>query len=247
VVVFDSFSTDGTEAIARRRGARFIQRRFDDYSSQRNAALAAGYRHPWVFMLDADERIDAALADEINAAAEAAAADTAIFYLRRKDMMFGKWLRRSTGYPSWFGRLIRVGKVRFDRAINERTIADGREGRLRGHMIHYPFNKGIDWWIARHNRYSTMEAQALVEEVSQPMDFGGIVSRDPVRRRAALKQLAFRLPCRPLLAFAYLYFIRLGMLDGAGGLRYCRMRRMYEYMIDLKVRELRRRRRGLPV
>ena len=39
VQVFDSFSTDQTVAIAQAAGANVVQRRFDDYAAQRNAAL----------------------------------------------------------------------------------------------------------------------------------------------------------------------------------------------------------------
>jgi hypothetical protein len=74
-----------------------------------------------------------------------------------------------------------------------------------------------------------------------------LFSRDPVVRRKGLKQLAYRLPCRPSLVFVYLYFVRTGFLDGVAGWRYCRMRAIYEYMIDLKIIELRRREKGLPM
>jgi hypothetical protein len=66
-------------------------------------------------------------------------------------------------------------------------------------------------------------------------------------RRKGLKQLAYRLPCRPMFVFIYLYVVRMGFLDGVAGLRYCRMRVIYEYMIDLKIMELRRSEKGLPV
>ena len=65
-------------------------------------------------------------------------------------------------------------------------------------------------------------------------------------RRRALKQVYYRLPGRPLIVFVYLYVVRLGMLDGLGGLYFSLMRAIYEFLIDLKVMELRRRRRSLP-
>jgi glycosyltransferase involved in cell wall biosynthesis len=246
VVVFDSLSTDGTEAIARAAGARFIQRAFDDYAAHRNAALeSVPYRHPWVWMVDADERVPGELAEEARRAVADAPDDVALYSMRRKDMFMGRWLRRSTGYPTWFGRLIRLGRVRFDRPINEVTVADGRCGYLREHLVHYPFSKGVYHWLDRHNRYSTMEAAALIEETRRPMRFGELLSRVPSVRRKALKQLAYRLPYRPFLVFCYLFLVRRGFLDGRPGVTYCAMRSVYEYMIDLKARELRRRAKGL--
>jgi len=248
VVVFDSYSTDRTEQIAHDMGARLSQREFDNYSAQRNAALTeVEYKHPWVLMVDADERTTPELVEEIDKIVVSANEDMTLYRLRRKDYFMGRWLKRSTGYPTWFGRLMKLGRVRFEREINEDTFTDGQTGMLKEHLIHYPFNKGIRFWLERHNRYSSLEAAALVEEARQKLRFGDILSSKPPVRRRALKQLAYRSPFRPSLVFFYLYLVRLGILDGLPGLRYCRMRAIYEYMIDLKIKELRRRTKGLPI
>jgi len=248
VVVFDSFSTDRTVEIAKAAGARVVQRRFDNYANQRNHALRdVKFTHPWIYLMDADERVPEDLRDEMLAAVRNAPDDVAVFRLRRKDMFMGRWLRRSSGYPTWASRLVRVGRVWVEREINEELHTDGKVAKLKGHFIHHPFNKGIAFWLERHNRYSTMEAEALVKETRMPMRWSGICNRDPVVRRKALKQLAYRLPCRPALVFCYLYFVRMGFLDGEPGWHYCHLRAIYEYMIDLKVQELRRRTRNLPV
>ena len=239
IVVFDSFSTDRTVDIAKSAGARVLQRVFDNYSAQRNAALNVPFRHPWVLMLDADERVPPGLRDEMFAAVVAASRDTVLFRVRRKDMFLGRWLRRSSGYPTWFPRLMRPGQVRVERAINEEVVPQGRVGLLKNHLVHYPFSKGVAFWLERHNRYSSMEAEEFMRETRAPMRWSGIFNRDSVVRRKHLKQLAYRLPCRPALVFGFLYFVRLGFLEGAPGWHYCRLRAMYEYMIDLKVRELR--------
>ncbi|MDI9432167.1 MAG: glycosyltransferase family 2 protein [Planctomycetota bacterium] len=247
VVVFDSFSTDRTVEIAESAGARVVRRRFDNYAAQRNAALTeVEYKHPWVLMLDGDERISAEARSEIERALTNSNGTT-LYRVRRKDMFTGRWLKRSSGYPTWFGRLFRVGRVRVEREINEQYHTDGEVGYLENHLIHYPFSKGVAFWLERHNRYSTMEARALVEESRARLGIGGLFSSDPTVRRRAGKQLAYRLPCRPFLVFCYLYFFRRGFLDGMPGLTYCRLRAIYEYMIDLKVRELRRREKGLPI
>ena len=248
VVVFDSVSIDETEKIALEMGARFFERKFDNYSAQRNAALTeVEYKHPWVMMVDADERTPPELVAEIQRVTANDDGETTLYRMRRKDYFMGKWLKRSSGYPTWFGRLMKLGQVRFEREINEDTFTDGKTGMLKEHLIHYPFNKGVHYWFERHNRYSSLEATALVEEARQKLQFGEIFSRDPSVRRRAMKQLIYRLPFRPLIVFSLLYFVRLGILDGLPGLRYCRMRAIYEYMIDLKIKELKRRAKGLPV
>ena len=197
-------------------------------------------------MLDADERVTPELYTEIQKVVTGES-NIDLYRVRRKDMFLGKWFRRSSGYPVWFGRLFRQGMVVVSREINEEYHTDGNVGHLQAHLIHYPFSKGIHHWLEKHNRYSSMEAEASVKEVKGKLVVGDLFSRDPIIRRKFLKQLAFRLPCRPLVVFCYLYFLRLGFLDGGTGLTYCRLRAIYEYMIDLKVKELRRRERGLPV
>ena len=248
VVVFDSYSTDRTEQIARDMGARLFRRRFDNYATQRNAALTdVDYKHPWVLMIDADERCTQELADEMESLTAHADDGVALYRVRRKDYFMGRWLKRSSGYPVWFGRMIRLGRVRFEREINEDAAADGQTKMLTNHLIHYPFSRGMAFWFERHNRYSSMEAEALLVEVQQKLALRDIFSTDPVVRRRALKQLAHRLPFRRTLVFVFLYFVRLGILDGRPGLTYCRVRAFYEYMIDLKMMELRRRACGLTI
>ena len=248
IIVFDSYSSDRTVEIAKASGARVVQRKFDNYAAQRNAALnEVKYKNPWILMVDADERVSQKLKVEIEQLLSNDNARITLYRTRRKDFLFGRWLRRSSGYPTWFGRLFKAGTVHVERQINEEYHTDGRIGHLKEHFIHYPFNKGIAFWLERHNRYSSMEAEALIKEVQKSLSLKDLFSSDPVIRRKFLKQLAFRMPCRPLIVFFYLYFLRLGFLDGMPGFVYCHLRAIYEYMIDLKVKELHSRQKGFPV
>jgi glycosyltransferase involved in cell wall biosynthesis len=248
IVVFDSMSEDRTLEIARQKGARVVQRRFDNYAAQRNAALTTvDYKHPWVLMVDADERLNDDLGAEISDRVAAAGDAVAIFRIRRKDFFLGRWLKRSSGYPTWFGRLIRRGAARVEREVNEEYVTDGLIEHLDGHLYHYPFNRGIAYWFERHNRYSTLEAIAKADVRKTPMSIQSLLSRDPIERRRALKQLAYRLPLRPTIVFCYLYFVRGGFLDGRAGFYFSRMRAAYELLIDLKVVEARRREQKLRV
>ncbi|WP_372846862.1 glycosyltransferase family 2 protein [Pontiella sp.] len=245
IVVFDSFSEDRTVELARRCGVRVEMRVFDNYANQRNAALALDYTNDWILMVDADECVSAELRDEILSTLANVPSSVDMFQMRRKDYFFGRWIKHASAYPTWFGRLVRKGAVRVEREVNEEYHANGDVVSLQGHLIHYPFSKGLAFWFDRHNRYSTMEALALVEEVGGKLSKADFVSRTATVRRRALKQLAYRLPGRPLVVFIYLYIFRFGWVDGFPGFRYSVMRSMYEYMIDLKVAEIRHEKRML--
>jgi hypothetical protein len=94
-------------------------------------------------------------------------------------------------------------------------------------------------WLERHNRYSSDEAKNGVELLR--LGGGGMAelfSSDPSSRRRAMKRFSVRLPFRPTIRFIYMYFLRLGFLDGRAGYVYCRLLAMYEYWIVLKMREL---------
>jgi glycosyltransferase involved in cell wall biosynthesis len=247
LVVFDSCSSDRTREIALSKGARVFQRPFDNYAAQRNAALAnVTYAHPWVLMVDADERVPAELAAEIAESVRSVNDRVVMFRMRRKDFFLGKWLKRSSGYPTWFGRLVMPGRVHVQREYNEEYLADGDVAHLKAHLHHLPFNKGIDFWFERHNRYSSMEAALTLRMRSAPVSSFNLFVADALERRRRLKQIAYRMPMRPLMVFIYLYIVRMGMLDGRAGFYFSRMRAAYEMMIDLKIMELKRRERGLP-
>lgn len=249
VVVLDSLSSDRTQELAAARGARVVTRKFDNWSAHQNWAVSTiEFRHPWVLYLDADERCPDELRDEVMRLARPDAAESA-FRIRRKDFFMGRWLKHAQLYPSWFVRLFRPQKIRYERLVNPVAIVDGPVGELEAHILHYPFSHGVSHWLARHNRYSDMEAieaEKARAHGTRPAS-GGVWATDPNVRRRALKDLFFRMPARPLLKFAYYYGWRRGFLDGRAGLTYASLQSIYEYMIDCKSRELRRRRAGLPI
>lgn len=250
VVVLDSFSTDRTVEIAREYGARVVQREFDNYAAHREwARLNIEFRHPWVFGLDADERCTPELAAELQEVTHTASDDVALYLVRGRYYFMGKWIKYSSLYPIWFERLYRPLRIHLrDRIVNEHMEADGEVRHLQEFFIHYPFNKGISFWLERHNRYSSMEAmEYLKEQRRRKVNWKGLLHSNSTTRRLTLKNIACRFPFRPMLKFLYMYFICRGFLDGAPGFTYCMMQSIYEYMIDLKVQELRRREEQLPV
>jgi glycosyltransferase involved in cell wall biosynthesis len=240
IVVLDSFSTDRTAELAEASGARVIQRRFDNWSTHQNWAVQnINFKHSWVFYLDADERCDDQLRKEVLAISEADQ-NVSAFRIRRKDYFWDRWLKHAQLYPTWLVRIFRPEKICYERLVNPVAIVNGITNRLEGHLIHYPFSHGIAHWYTRHNNYSTMEAQDLMREVRIKTDWLGLVRSDRLKQRKIIKQLLYKLPCRPVIMLFYLLFIRGAFLDGIPGIYYSFMRTSYEFMIDLKVIELQR-------
>lgn len=247
IVVYDSLSSDRTQEIAREHGARVITRPFDNWSTHQNWAMQnIEFKHPWVLYFDADERCDDNLRDEVLQRANPDAPESA-FRIRRKDYFMGRWLKHAQLYPTWLVRLFRPKKIRYERLVNPVAMIDGPTSELQGNIIHYPFSHGIAHWVARHNRYSDMEAIEAIKVQDNRRSEGSLFSRDPNVRRRALKDVFFRLPARPLVRFLYSYVWRRGFLDGNAGFTYAVLLMFYEYMITCKTLELRRKEKGLPI
>jgi len=239
VHVLDSLSTDRTREIAREAGAQVTERAFDGYASQRNAGLRLPFRHPWLLVLDADERVPPALAREIEAFVQGAGThvDVAAARMRRRDIWWGTWLRRSQISP-FYVRLLRPERARYEREINEVLVVDGPIADLAQPFDHYPFSKGLDHWLDKHNTYSRMEAQLILSRsVPQPSWRTALFGRDFNERRVHQKAIFYRLPARPLIKLAYMLVWRRGVLDGVAGIRYALLQTIYEYLIVLKVKE----------
>lgn len=232
VWVVDSMSSDGTQARAAAAGAQVIERAFDDWATHQNWVLAnVHFRYDWVLYIDADERVTPVLRAEIESAVAAPGANVG-FEVTRIDHFFGNRIGRCQATRHYI-RLFRPASVRYERLVNPVTIVDGPVGRVRGELLHFPMSKGLSEWIAKHNRYSDLEAKELIEARSGPLRLtyrGG---------RATAKQLFYRAPGRPALRFIWLYFARAGFLDGRAGLRYSLLQAGYEYVIGLKAAELR--------
>jgi len=246
IVILDSFSTDQTVEIARATGARAVQRKFDNWATHQNWALAnIPFKHPWVYYSDADEVVPARLRDEMVATVSKETPSAVAYRVRYKNFFMGRWIRHCGIYPVWILRLFKPDKVRWERLVNPVPVVEGEEGRLQEHFEHYSFNKGLNAWFDKHNRYSWQEAEESLKSLATGgFVFGDLWSREPATRRRALKELSFRLPFRPLLRFLYMYFVRLGFLDGLPGYHYCRLLAIYEYMIVLKMKEIRLRQEG---
>jgi hypothetical protein len=240
VHVYDSFSDDRTVEIAVSAGARVTQRQFDDWSSHQNWGLRnILFRHQWVFYLDADERVTPALAVSIQRVAQNPG-DKVAFRVRRRDFWGDRWLKNVQA-SSHYIRLFRPDRMRYERLVNPVSCPDGPVGGLEGYLDHHPFSKGMAHWLSRHNSYSSMEAQQILNNRVTKHHFSwrkAFFGPDRNERRSHQKDLFYTMPARPLLKFLLLYVARRGFLDGTAGFRYAVLQSIYEYMIVLKTREL---------
>ncbi len=250
IVVFDSFSTDRTVAIAKEPGCRVVQREFDNWAAHQNWAMEhLEFRHPWVFYLDADERMTSDVRDEIAAIAgdpEDPPPHRA-YYCARDNMLFGRALRHAMA-GGLVMRFFQPPHIRFARRVNPQPVLQTPPGYLKGRFIHHHFARGFEQWFEKHNRYATWEAQEWIDAVDKtPVSFKALFARDRNTRIQAIKRLSFHLPFRPLLKFLHMYVWKRGFLDGVAGFHCCALMGVFEYMIGLRVREMRRRACDKPV
>lgn len=242
VHVFDSLSTDRTGDIARAAGAQVHSRAFTNYADQRNAALQGiAFKHAWVLLLDADERVPAALAGEMMRFTASAPAEIVAARIRRRDYLFGSWLKHAQ-ISSFYLRLVRPRQVHYEREINEVLVPHGAVADLREHFDHYPFSKGLSHWVEKHNRYSSMEAaRALAERGGVEFSLRrALFEADFNVRRFHQKGIYYRLPLRPLVKWLYMVCWRRAFLDGRAGLTYAALQTFYEFLIVQKEKELQR-------
>jgi hypothetical protein len=111
----------------------------------------------------------------------------------------------------------------------------GSVGYLKVPYLHYGFSKGWSHWIERHNRYSTLEAIARLDNIPP---FKNIFSKHGSTRNPALKSWLIKLPGWPILRFIHAYVFNLGFIEGMPGLTYCINLSFYEHMIKIKMREI---------
>lgn len=218
IVVVDSFSTDDTVAIARRRTDRVVAREWAGYVDQKNYAASLA-SHDWILSLDADERVTPELAAEIRSRLAADPRETA-FRMPRVTWHLGRWIRTTDWYPDFQVRLYDRRRARWTgRHVHEAISADGDIGRLRGELQHYAYRDIADH-LETIDRYTTYAARQMHES----------------GRRAGLLQIAGH----PPLAFLRNYVARGGVRDGVPGLVVSALNSYYVFLKFAKLWELQR-------
>jgi acetyltransferase-like isoleucine patch superfamily enzyme len=245
IFVIDSGSTDGTQDIARSFGADVIHHDWEGYAKQKNWGLDnLPFESTWILILDADEIITPEVRRRLVEIASRPPEETSEngFFINRVTYFMGRPIRHCGYFPSWNLRFFKRGEGRYeDREVHEHVIINDPVGYIKEPMIHDD-RRGLEHYIAKHNRYSTLEARALLLEMEGGNDHGpeANVTADTRRRRWLKRYVMPYAPFPGLWRFLYMYILRLGVFDGRAGLEFCKFISMYDALVALKLREMRR-------
>jgi glycosyltransferase involved in cell wall biosynthesis len=216
IVVLDSGSTDRTVELARQFTDRVISVTWQGFGKTKNQAVDEA-RMPWVFVLDADERITPPLRREIEHILQAdGPADG--YRVPRRNHFCGRFIKHLGWYPDYSIRLFRKAQGRFvEREVHESVAVTGQVGTLQHPMLHYTYNS-INDFVLRMDRYSTLAARELLRRGKRP----------------CLGELVWR----PFLTFLKLYVLQRGFLEGRDGYTLAFLYSTYNFLKYYKFREL---------
>ncbi len=190
LVIIDSSSSDGTEKISRKLGARVFIKKWNGYSNQKNYAIGEA-RNDWILSIDADEIVTSKLSQEIKNLV----VDKDGYFIPFRNYLGNSWLKHGGLYPDYHLRLFKKGSAKFEGLgggqIHE-TVQLDNVGYLKNPIDHYTYGSIGDFWN-RVLRYPTQEARERLLAGQGP------IASDLVR-----------IPWK----FIKTYFIQLGILDG---------------------------------
>ena len=210
VVVVDGGSNDRTVELAKKMGAVVVERPFDGFIEQKNAAIDAA-SFDWVLSLDADERLSPELVASVVALfANGSEPPLAGYYMPRISFHLGRWIRHGGWYPDRKLRLIDRRRGRWGgRKVHEKIVLEGETGLLGGDIQHYPY-RDMQHHLTKMDSYTTMASEILFEEGrSLPL---------------------VRMVVQPPLQFLKAYFLRGGILDGRAGFILAVLHARYEFL-----------------
>lgn len=191
IIVIDSFSTDATTTIAKKFNCEIIERKFDNFSNQKNEAIKLA-KSDWVLFLDADERVTEKLKLEIIATINNAKHNA--YKIKFPHFYMNRFLYHIENKVL---RLVKNKNIYFEGDVHEKLNHNGSEGLLKNFMIHYTY-KGLFHYIKKKDSYSWVQAK---------------MSKDKNK-----KTTYFHLVFKPFYRFFHTFFIRKGFLDGVPGL-----------------------------
>lgn len=248
IFVIDSFSTDSSVELAKVGGAQVLQHHFQNYARQFTWALEnAPITSDWVMRLDADEIVEADLAEEIGTRLPLLPAQVTGINLERKTIFQGKFIRHGGRYPLTLLRIWRRDKGRIeDRWMDEHMyLTEGStvtfSGGFSDHNLH-----DLTYFTAKHNSYASREALDILNQrfglLGQQLALTQKSTAQQAKVKRFLKESIYnRLPFEisALLYFLFRYVIQFGFLDGRPGLIYHVLQGFwYRFLVGAKLREL---------
>ena len=239
IVVIDSGSTDRTQEISEKFGARIVNFIWDGkYPKKRNwFLLNEPPTQPWVLFLDADEFVDDAFCDAVDAAISKGDCDG--YWLTYTNYFLGKPLRH--GLTQRKLALFRVGRAlyekieedgwsRLDMEIHEHPIIDGAVGEITTPIDHRDY-KGLARFLEKHIDYARWEAQRYAKLQENPAAWQHFTKRQRFKYRHLAKWWY------PWFYFLFTYIVKRGFLDGSAGFHYAFYKAWYFQTIRLLIRE----------
>ncbi|MEW6617714.1 MAG: glycosyltransferase family 2 protein [Patescibacteria group bacterium] len=252
IIVVDSFSTDKTKEIAEKYGARFFEHEFTNQAEQFNWALDnVSISGEWILRLDADEYLTPELAAEIGGFIrinqpdphQSASMSITGYYIKRRVIFMGRWIKHGGYYPTWILRLFKRGKARSEsREMDEYIILkEGVAGYLKNDFVDENTND-LYWWTDKHNKFSSREIEAILKtEKETYREVDGDPLGTPTERKRWWKESVYMgmpLFVRAWGYFLYRYIFRLGFLDGKEGLIFHFLQGFwYRFLVDAKLYE----------
>jgi glycosyltransferase involved in cell wall biosynthesis len=240
VVVVDSNSTDRTREIAEGAGAKVINFSWQGGFPKKRSWVLLTYKFStdWVLFLDADEQLtDASLREMRSKIVDQRYVG---FWLNYTNHFLGRVLKY--GVPQRKLALIKVGAGLFERIddsrwsdldmeIHEHPVLDGAVGEIRAPIDHADF-RGLHHFIARHNAYSTWEANRYAQMMSNPAACRHFSKRQRIKYQFMTRWWF------PFVYFLLTYVVRGGFLDGRAGFVYAAFKADYFLQIQEKIVEL---------
>ena len=250
--VVDSGSTDRTVQLAQAAGARVVTHEFTGHSAQWQWALQTlPIRNEWVLGLDADQRLMPELATELRDlfSQSGRVGEYAGFFVTRRNIFRGRWIRWGGYYPKRFIKLFRRDRLQHEAAdlLDHHFRVQGKVGTLKHDIIEENLKEDkIDFWIEKHLRYAELSAREEARRQSgvTPTTVKPAALGNPDERAEWQKQTWTRLPrtVRAPMYFLWRYIFRLGFLDGKQGFTFHFLHAFWFRLVtDLKIDEQRAR------
>ncbi|MEK7587693.1 MAG: glycosyltransferase family 2 protein [Patescibacteria group bacterium] len=216
IIVVDNSSTDATGKIARQQKASvYLQQNNPMLNVNKNFGFekATG---DWILSLDADEIIPESLAREIKEKVNNS--DKAGYWIPRKNIIFGKWIRHGLWWPDKQLRLFRKGYGRFPCAhVHEYLEVDGVTDTLQEPYIHNNYESVSQFIRKMDTLYTESEVQKLLRTHYQLAWYD-----------------AMRFPASD---FVKVFFAQEGYKDGLHGLILAILQAFYSFVVFAKVWE----------
>lgn len=195
IVVLDCGSSDNTVRLARKYTDKVFIEAWRGQGHQKNRAveLAQG---PWIFSIDADERVTPALAAEIRAAI--AGGELRAYAMRRKNFYRDQWINHCGWWPDWVKRVFQKGEAQFSAdVIHDSLQVPSAVGKLNYPLLHYSFKSPQDF-LNRAYWYAYNQAKEKHAQGTQASAWTAV--------------------SHAVYALFQTYLLRLGFLNGAAGL-----------------------------